>query len=244
MLAKDRIEQLVDIRQRCHIGLQNTAKRLDEQYSNERRMADVLKPGVDKCWLKLDGINLRTLKVKHTGRRRKFNPLWYGPFDIVARTGVLSYRLKLPADVFNAGLHDVFHVKNLRKYDPNKVDTDVSSTLPEIEARDVQYEVEEILQHKTENSINKFLVSWKGFHALTSASFVTEAELRRNASELLEEYMSLHNIESDGTVLSDDEADSPQGSAHSPAQNRKRNKTTAAGARQKRRRTKAGASKQ
>jgi hypothetical protein len=44
----------------------------------------------------------------------------------------------------------------------------------------MQYENDEILQHSIEGGFNKFLVSWKGYNALTSAaSFVFEAELRR-----------------------------------------------------------------
>ena len=85
-------------------------------YASERRLAEELKPGVDKCWINLDGINLKTLKVKRAKRVKKLNPLWYGPFDIIERTGVLSYRIKLPADKVNAGLHDVFHIMNIRKY--------------------------------------------------------------------------------------------------------------------------------
>ena len=111
---------VLDIRTQCIAGLKNTASRLDKQYASERRLADDLKPGVDKCWINLDGINLKTLALKKAKRIKKLNPLWYGPFDILERTGVLSYRIKLPADKVNAGLHDVFHVMNIRKYDPNK----------------------------------------------------------------------------------------------------------------------------
>ena len=87
-----------------------------------------------------------------------------------------------------------------------------------------QYEIDEILQHTVENGLNKFLVSWKGFNPLTSASFVYEAELRRMASDLLEEYMSLHSITSDNSAYSDDEDDSTQDSAITPKQKRKRTK--------------------
>ena len=181
---------------------------IDKQYESERRLADDLKAG-DKCWINIEDINLKTLRVKHSDRRRKLNPKWYGPVEIVARTGVLSYRVKLSKDVVNNGLHDVFHVKNIRRYEPNKADFDWSSTLPEVERNEQQYEVEEILQHKYEKGINKFLVSWKGYDSLTSASFVTEAELRRNASEMLEEYMSKHRIATDNTWASGESSSDP-----------------------------------
>jgi hypothetical protein len=72
---------------------------------------------------------------------------------------ILSYRIKLPSDKFNAGLHDVFHVMNIRKYDPNKADPDfnTSSKLPEVESIEMQYEIDEILQHSVEGGFNKFL---------------------------------------------------------------------------------------
>eukprot|EP01043_Picozoa_sp_COSAG02_P070023 COSAG02_NODE_12236_length_1575_cov_3.685783_1_plen_97_part_00 len=57
VLAYDRIALLVDIRSQCIAGLQNTANRLDKQYASERRLADDLKPGVDRAWIRANSDN-------------------------------------------------------------------------------------------------------------------------------------------------------------------------------------------
>ena len=55
------------------------------------------------------------------GKRGKLSPRYIGPFEVVERVGIVSYRLALPPSSSN--VHDVFHVSMLRKYtpDPNHV---------------------------------------------------------------------------------------------------------------------------
>ena len=40
-----------------------------------------------------------------------------GPYDIIERIGLVACRLALPMTLFN--LHDVFHISQLRKHEPN-----------------------------------------------------------------------------------------------------------------------------
>jgi hypothetical protein len=47
------------------------------------------------------------------GKRGKLNPRYIGPFRIVERIGPVAYRLDLPQSL--SGVHDVFHVSNLKK---------------------------------------------------------------------------------------------------------------------------------
>ncbi|KAK8931152.1 hypothetical protein KSP39_PZI016418 [Platanthera zijinensis] len=51
--------------------------------------------------------------VKRFGKNRKLELRYVGPFMIVERVGVSSYRLELPANF--TGVHDVFHISQLRK---------------------------------------------------------------------------------------------------------------------------------
>ena len=39
-----------------------------------------------------------------------------GPFEVLERVGIVSYRLALPPSL--SGVHEVFHVSMLRKYTP------------------------------------------------------------------------------------------------------------------------------
>ena len=69
-------------------------------------------------------------------RGDKLSPRYIGPFDIIERVGEVVYRLALPPQL--SGVHDVFHVSMLRKYelDPSHV---LEWTDLDLEA-DVSYE--------------------------------------------------------------------------------------------------------
>ncbi|KAI3774685.1 hypothetical protein L1987_49245 [Smallanthus sonchifolius] len=47
------------------------------------------------------------------GKRGKLNPRYVGPFKIVKRIGPVAYQLHLPEGL--SGVHDVFHLSNLKK---------------------------------------------------------------------------------------------------------------------------------
>ncbi|GKA07264.1 putative reverse transcriptase domain-containing protein [Tanacetum coccineum] len=47
------------------------------------------------------------------GKRSKLSPRYVGPFEIIERVGPVAYRLRLPQEL--VGVHDTFHVSNLKK---------------------------------------------------------------------------------------------------------------------------------
>ena len=47
------------------------------------------------------------------GKRGKLNPRYIGPFEILDRIGPVAYKLRLPQEL--QGIHDTFHVSNLKK---------------------------------------------------------------------------------------------------------------------------------
>ncbi|GJV48304.1 putative reverse transcriptase domain-containing protein [Tanacetum coccineum] len=51
--------------------------------------------------------------VIHFGKRGKLAPRYVGPFEILKRIGLVTYRLRLPEEL--SGVHDTFHVSNLKK---------------------------------------------------------------------------------------------------------------------------------
>ncbi|GKF45031.1 hypothetical protein Tco_0131583 [Tanacetum coccineum] len=50
--------------------------------------------------------------VVRLGKKGK-SPRYVGPFEILERTGLVAYRLRLPEELI--GAHDTFHVSNLKK---------------------------------------------------------------------------------------------------------------------------------
>ncbi|KAK8928472.1 hypothetical protein KSP39_PZI017897 [Platanthera zijinensis] len=79
-----------------------------EKYANRRRVDLEFVVG-DLVFLKVSPMS----GVKRFGRNHKLDPRYVGPFQILERIGVSAYRLELPASF--PGVHDVFHVSQLRK---------------------------------------------------------------------------------------------------------------------------------
>ena len=55
--------------------------------------------------------------VVRFGKREKLSPRFIGPFEILERIDTVAYRLALPPSM--SGVHEVFHVSMLRKYNPD-----------------------------------------------------------------------------------------------------------------------------
>ena len=51
------------------------------------------------------------------GKRRKLAPRYIGPFEIFQKIGKIAYKLAFPPQL--SGIHGVFHVFMLRKYEPD-----------------------------------------------------------------------------------------------------------------------------
>ncbi|GJW35560.1 putative reverse transcriptase domain-containing protein, partial [Tanacetum coccineum] len=52
-------------------------------------------------------------RVVHFGKKEKLAPRFVGPFEIIEKVGPVAYRLDLPKEL--NGVHDTFHVSNLKK---------------------------------------------------------------------------------------------------------------------------------
>jgi len=109
-----------------------TAQDRQKSYADKRRKDLEFNIG-DQVFLKLTPQK----GIRRMGKSGKLTPRYAGPFDIVERIGPVAYRLDLPPNL--TGIHDVFHVSQLRKYHPDPshviehVDVPIQSDLTYLE---------------------------------------------------------------------------------------------------------------
>jgi hypothetical protein len=101
-----------------------------ESYANKRRRPLQFEAG-DHVYLKVSPMK----GVKRFGVIGKLSPRYIGPFPIQEKCGKVAYKLELPPSL--AGLHDIFHVSQLKKCLKAPVDV----ILPEVAPldRDLTY---------------------------------------------------------------------------------------------------------
>ena len=117
--------------------------------------------------------------VMSFGRKGKLASKYIGPFEILERVGLVTYRLALPLDM--SQVHPVFHVSMLRKYisdpshvlQPQSVEVNEDLTYEEEPIAIVDYQVRQ-LRSKT---IPMVKVLWRN-NNVKEHTWETEAEMR------------------------------------------------------------------
>ncbi|KAD3640156.1 hypothetical protein E3N88_29379 [Mikania micrantha] len=102
-LVHETTEKIVQIRNRMA-----AARDRQKSYADKRRKPLEFQVG-DRVLLKVSPWK----GVIRFGKRGKLNPQYIGPFEILKRIGSVAYQLNLPAEL--DGVHNVFHVSNLKK---------------------------------------------------------------------------------------------------------------------------------
>ncbi|GJX75633.1 putative reverse transcriptase domain-containing protein, partial [Tanacetum coccineum] len=102
-IVQETTEKNVQIKERL-----KTARDRQKSYADNRRKPLEFSVG-DKVLLKVSPWK----GVVRFGKRRKLSPRYVGPFEVVERVGPVVYRLRLPQELI--GIHDTFHVSNLKK---------------------------------------------------------------------------------------------------------------------------------
>ena len=66
--------------------------------------------------------------VKHFGVKGKLAPHFVGPYKVLERMGEVAYKLELPEGLL--GVHDMFHVSQLKKCHAEMADIPLRDTMP------------------------------------------------------------------------------------------------------------------
>nr|GEZ02492.1 reverse transcriptase domain-containing protein [Tanacetum cinerariifolium] len=102
-LVRETTEKIVQIKN-CLL----TARSRQKSYADLKRRLTEFEVG-DKVMLKVSPWK----GVIRFGKRGKLSPRYIGPFKVIERMGPIAYKLELPDKL--RGIHDTFHVSNLKR---------------------------------------------------------------------------------------------------------------------------------
>ncbi|KAF5804296.1 putative nucleotidyltransferase, Ribonuclease H [Helianthus annuus] len=145
-IVQETTDKIIQVKERL-----KTARDRQKSYADNRRKPLEFQVG-DKVLLKVSPWKGVVRFIK----RGKLSPRYIGPFEIIRRIGPVAYQLRLPEEM--AGIHDVFHVSNLKKC---LADESLVVPLKDIEVNEQLKFVEKPLQiedRKVKNLKHKRLV--------------------------------------------------------------------------------------
>ena len=120
----------------------------------------------------------------------KLAPRFIGPFHIVARRGKVAYQLDLPGDL--SGIHNVFHISQLRKYMSNQekqVSHEYIDVQPDLTYREHPIKILEESERRTRRKTIKFFrVQWRN-HTEDEATCESEDFLRTEHPHLFKDQL-------------------------------------------------------
>ncbi|GJS88112.1 hypothetical protein Tco_0770748 [Tanacetum coccineum] len=102
-LVQETTDKLVVIKEKLHV-----ARDHQKSYADSGRKMTEYEVG-ENVLLKVSPWK----GVMRFGKKGKLAPRYVGPFEILERIGPVAYRLRLPEELI--GVHDTFHVSNLKK---------------------------------------------------------------------------------------------------------------------------------
>ncbi|KAK6148321.1 hypothetical protein DH2020_019233 [Rehmannia glutinosa] len=116
----------------------------------------------------------------------KLSPRYVGPYKILQRIGKLAYRLELPAPY--AGMHDVFHVSRLKKYQPDPKHIITRDTPPLMEnlsysERPIRI-IDQQVRYLRKREIPMVKVVWQNHNRDEDATWEMEEDIRNQYPEL------------------------------------------------------------
>ncbi|KAK6138861.1 hypothetical protein DH2020_027396 [Rehmannia glutinosa] len=158
-----------------------TAQSRQKSYADKRRKDLEFEVG-DEVFLRLSP-RKGLINPKKGG---KLSPRYVGPYKILQRIGKLAYQLELPAPY--AGMHDVFHVSRLKKYQPDPEHIITRDTPPLMEnlsytERPIRI-IDQQIQHLRKREIPMVKVVWQNHNRDEDAMWEMEEDIRNQYPEL------------------------------------------------------------
>ena len=117
-----------------------------------------------------------------------------GPFEIIQKIGQVAYKLELPSHL--GGMHNVFHISRLKKYNPDPQHVLVTEEIQLHDDLTYKEEPVEILDRKEKELRTKTVplvkVLWQ-YHDVREATWETEKKMRELYPRLFHEGMNFED---------------------------------------------------
>lgn len=145
-------------------------------------------------------LSVANLNIEHLGitidSSRKFGPLWIGPYHILEKTSLDTYRLKLPIGL---RIHPEFHTSLLKPYnqdpDPNRWNLPNEGMVVAGSQEEGQL-IDKIISHKKRRGKIYYYVKWLG-QPDNQNSWEPLDSLRKPATVLIKEYLKSKGLDED-----------------------------------------------
>ncbi|KAK6151019.1 hypothetical protein DH2020_015951 [Rehmannia glutinosa] len=158
-----------------------TAQSRQKSYADKRRKDLEFEVG-DEVFLRLSP-RKGLINPKKGG---KLSPRYVGPYKILQRIGKLAYQLELPAPY--AGMHDVFHVSRLKKYQPDPehiITRDIPPLMENLSYTERPIRIIDRRSHRLhKREIPMVKVVWQNHNRDEDATWEMEEDIRNQYPEL------------------------------------------------------------
>src|ERR1700680_3632287 len=175
-----RLNNLREVRKEAEAALRMEKRAMKHAFEAGKPPPHIFTPG-QRVWLSSKDIPI-------SSPSRKLAPRQLGPYEVLERTGDLTYRLQLPSYMHQ---HPVFHVDRLSPWKGNNVNGQQPPPPAPVQIdEELEYEVETILDSRKFRNQYQYLVKWKGYDAGHN-SWEPISHLT-HCTELIDTFHSMH----------------------------------------------------
>jgi hypothetical protein len=158
------------------------AQSRQKSYADNRRRDLVFEVG-DYVYLKVSPMR----SVKRFNMKGKLAPRYVGPFKVITRRGEVAYQLELPENL--SGVHDVFHVSQLKKclrVPEEQIPLEELTVKEDLTYEEFPIKILETAERVTRSRVIKMCkVQWNRYSE-AEATWEREDELRKSYPQLFE----------------------------------------------------------
>jgi hypothetical protein len=176
-VLRDADEQVAKVRENLRV-----AQSRQKRYADTRRRELTFEVG-DYVYLKVSPMR----GIKRFNMKGKLAPRYIGLFKILARRGEVAYQLELPESL--AGVHDVFHISQLRKclrVSEEQIPLEELVVKEDLTYEEYPIKTLEIAKRVTRSRVIKMCkVQWNRYSE-NEATWEREEELRKSYPQLFE----------------------------------------------------------